>query len=112
MARKSSQTKKLEKYAILWLNSQGKTAEFIQDDLGLDLETIGKAVSQELKTSKSNSKIRTASNPASMMIKDSASGKQSVAIMTKNASEKSDSIRPKVMNKQENGDKSYIFKIS
>lgn len=111
MARKSSKTQKLEKYAILWLNSQGKTAEFMQDDLGLDLETISKTISKELKTSTNNSKIRTASNPASM-IKDSASGKQSVAVMTKNASEKSDSIRPKVMNKQDNGDKSYIFKIS
>jgi hypothetical protein len=107
---KTSKSTKTETYAVLWLHDHGKSNEQIQDELGLDLNKIEKIVSGVVKSKTENSKIRTVSNPASMMIKESASGKQSIAVMTRAASEKSDSIRPKV--KPQQNDKEHIHKIT
>jgi len=97
MARMS----KLHQYAIYWLNSQGSTTETIANELGLENKQVLKALEKANETN-SNNNIQTKSGPVvepaptrinskDLMIRHTAAKKNnSVAIMTKEASEMND----------------------
>lgn len=94
MARMS----KIQQYAIFWLNSQGSTIENIAEELDLTAKQVSKALEKNNDLNKTN-KIKTNSSPVSstkinskdLMIRHTAAKKNnSVAIMTKEASEMND----------------------
>lgn len=95
MARMS----KLHQYAIYWLNSQGGTVDTIASELGLEVKQVSKALEKSNDTN-SNNDIQTTSGPVTeapkisskdLMIRHTAAKKNnSVAIMTKEASEIND----------------------
>jgi hypothetical protein len=86
---------KKDKYAILWLNSQGKSTEEISKDLGFSIKQVAAIVT------KNSSEIKTTSGPVKkypskeLMITESASKKNRVAIMTKESSAINDEQRKK-----------------
>jgi LEA14-like dessication related protein len=88
--------KKLNKsttYAILWLNHSGKSIEDISLDLSLDPSSV-KAVIEKHFTNPKENEIKTQTNPvSSLMIKKSQVKDSPVSIMTKEASQQTDSIK-------------------
>lgn len=107
---------KQKRYAILWLNEQGKTNEEIHSELDVSVEQIEKIINTQT-TSPKNS-IKNGSEPVSgkatikdSMITQSAAGKHRVAIMTKQASEISDESIKKNNNQTADTQKtSFIFR--
>lgn len=90
-----------QKYAALWLNSQGWDTSKISSELEL---TDGQ-VKRIIKETQDENKIKTASsvvsknpNSKNLMITESQSGKHKVAVMTKAASEVNDDNAKKYKN--------------
>lgn len=87
-----------KKYAILWLNSQGKSDKDIADELSMSLESVSK-ITSEIKPieNQSTSPI----NSKNLMITHT-SGKRNntVAIMTKEASELNDAKSKNIPQRQ------------
>ena len=82
-----------QKYAALWLNSQGWDTSKISSEL----EITDSQVKRIIKETKDEDKIKTASsivsknpNSKNLMITESQSGKHKVSVMTKAASEVND----------------------
>jgi hypothetical protein len=99
-----SRLNKAQVYAINWLHSQDKSLEDIANELDLNIEQVTKSIE---KTSSNNKKnIKTGSEPAVqkqadlMITKTSGKNNSGVTIMTREASEKNDSIRGKLTNQQ------------
>lgn len=87
---------KTQKYAILWLNSINTDAQSIAKELGIEIKQVDKTLEKSVNIQPNNS-IKTASEtvkkPTSkdLMIRHtSAKRNNSVAIMTKEASEMND----------------------
>ena len=105
---------KQKQYAILWLNNQDKNSKEISEELDVSIEQVDKIIE---KNSKSNN-IVTSSQPVSAkkpslkdnMITKSATGKQNVAIMTKEASEISDEATKRHIKPDKQNHSSFIFK--
>ena len=96
----STRITKIQKYAILWLHSQGQESESIAKELNIETKSVDRTLEKTTKTKDSN-KIQTTSEvvgrPSSkdLMIRHTSSKKNnSVAIMTKEASEVNDHARP------------------
>jgi len=98
------------KYAILYLNSIGKSDEQISKELKVDIADIKKATKQ----SSNNTKIKTTSskvNSKDLMITQTNNKKiNSVAIMTKAASEVNDDFKKKIKSTVSRSGKVSIFR--
>lgn len=87
---------KTEIYAIRWLNSQGKTIEQISNELKISDTQVKKTLEKNHVSSDTKNSIKTATEKTTSKMKDlmitktSSKNINSVAIMTKEASEISD----------------------
>lgn len=92
-----SRLNKTQNYAINWLHSQNKTVDDIATELGLNIEQVVKS----LEKASTNKSVKTGSEPVSqkqpdlMINKTAGKGNSGVSIMTKEASERNDSLRVK-----------------
>lgn len=99
-----SRLNKAQIYAINWLYSQDKSLEDIANELDLNVEQVTKSL--EKTSSNNKKKIKTGSEPAGqkqpdlMITKTSGKNNTGVTIMTREASEKNDSIRGKLSGQQ------------
>lgn len=90
---------KAETYAIKWLSSQGKNIDQIAEELKLTEQQVKRTIEKAHASSKTKNNVKTATEKANSKAKDliitKTSGKNinSVAIMTKEASEVSDAHR-------------------
>lgn len=88
--------KKLSKttiYAILWLNHSGKSIEDISLDLSLEPDSVRGVIEKNF-TNPQDNEIKTQTKPASnLMINRSQVKDSPVSVMTKEASQQSDSVR-------------------
>jgi hypothetical protein len=96
-----ARTSKAHEYAIYWLNSQGLTADSIATELGLTDKQVAKALEKNNNVNETNN-IKTNSSPVNsskvsskdLMIRHTSAKKNnSVAIMTKEASEVNDQAK-------------------
>lgn len=108
-------TNKTKQYAVLWLNSQNLDIPTISKELNLSENTVSKIL--ENFTVKPTNTIQTTSEPAVVkptlqnnMITSSMSGRQKVAIMTKEASALAEEHKKHYGNNLSNNSKSFIFK--
>jgi predicted DNA-binding protein YlxM (UPF0122 family) len=96
---------KTQNYAIQWLVLQDVSPEDISDELDIELSDVNKVIKKFYTT---NNQIKTTSSVVgdkkkNLMIMETATKKnKSVAIMTKEASQQSDSIKNKHSNRQIN----------
>lgn len=90
---------KAETYAIKWLSSQGKDIDQIAEELKLTEQQVKRTIEKAHVSSKTKNNVKTATEKTNSKAKDliitKTSGKNinSVAIMTKEASEVSDAHR-------------------
>jgi hypothetical protein len=89
-----ARTSKVNKYAILWLNHSGMNPDDIATELSIDLKQVASVLEKNINVTSENS-VKTKTEPVSvskdLMIRHTASKKtNSVAIMTKEASELND----------------------
>ena len=90
---------KMNKYAILWLNSQGYSNENISKELDISIKQIDKLIN------KNPSQLKTSSEPVKkypskeLMITESANKKNRVSIMTKESSAINDEKRKNTQTK-------------
>lgn len=107
-----SRTSKIQKYAALWLSSQGHTVE----DIAKELDLTEKQVSSVVQNTTKPNAIRTKTEPVgsspskNLMIRETANKKKHVAIMTKEASMVHDDAKNK--NNQASTSQQNIFKIN
>ena len=108
-----ARTNKTQQYAILWLNSTGKDYENIAKELGLELKQIQRVLEKSINVNQQSSvqtTSETVKQPTSkdLMIRHtSAKRNNSVAIMTKEASEVNDHAK-KVNQSHPNTDKNIF----
>jgi hypothetical protein len=106
-----SRINKTQKYAALWLNSQGQSAE----DIANELELTDKQVSSIIQASTRSSAIKTKSEPVAsspsknLMIRETVNKNKHVAIMTREASMVNDDAKKQQTTKRE---QPGIFKIN
>jgi len=105
-----------QKYAVLWLNSQGWDIKKISDELGLTetqikntIKNNKQAKDDEVKDTPSST-VQKNQNSKKFMITESQSGKHNVAIMTKAASEINDENKKKDKSQTAKRNSSNIFK--
>lgn len=95
---KKKELSKSDVYAIYHLVDAGKEAKFISKELGLGVKLVNDTISQRGQTK--NDSIKTTSSKVTnkdMMIRQtSVKGTNSVAIMTKEASQVNDSFKQKL----------------
>lgn len=90
---------KTQKYAVLWLNSQGWAATKIASELSLTDNQVANTVKsndlsgEEPKIKTVSSPVKQQSPPKSLMITESAGKTRSVSIMTKEASQLNDEFK-------------------
>jgi|694.fasta_scaffold82970_3 hypothetical protein len=96
----SARITKTQKYAIMWLHSQGQESASIAKELDVDTKSVDRILEKTTNT-KGSDKIKTTSevvgktSSKELMIRHTSSKKNnSVAIMTKEASEVNDHARP------------------
>jgi hypothetical protein len=101
-----SRINKTQKYAVLWLHSQGWSKEQIVNELALTDSQIKNIIKPITATNTSNSKIETGSsvvaklpNSKNLMITESQGGSHKVSIMTKAASEINDENRKQLLSR-------------
>lgn len=84
---------KANNYAVQWLYGQGKTNEQIAGELGISEKQVANITSKIQKPVEESSTV-TQPDPKSLMItQTSGKGTNTVAIMTKQASELSDALK-------------------
>lgn len=89
-----------KKYAILWLNSQGKSDKDIATELSLNIDAVSK-ITSEIKPVENQDKSVSPINSKNLMITHTAGKKtNTVAIMTKEASELNDAKAKKIPQRQ------------
>lgn len=105
---------KIQKYAILWLNSQNYTVADISKELTLTEKQIRSVVQS---TEQTDSTIPTAKSPVSssrsqnLMIRETAGKRtKSVAIMTQEASMINDDYKNKISDNQKKNTDKYIYR--
>lgn len=102
---------KSNKYAILWLNSQGNKSEDIAKELGVTTKQIDKILSEKIvESAPSENKPVVPNTSKDFMIRHSQNNINSVSIMTQQASMLNDEARKNYPKKP--GNSSYIHKIS
>lgn len=115
MTNANNHTNKTKQYAVLWLNSQNFDIATISKELNISENTVSKILANFIVEPTNN--IQTASEPAvvkptlqSNMITSSMSGRQKVAIMTKEASALAEEHKKHYGNNSSHNNKSFIFK--
>lgn len=112
-----SRLNNIQKYAILWLNSQSYTIPQMVEELDISKKQIEYVIKQYQINSieDTNTAIKTASSVVSkssssknLMITESVGGKHKVAVMTKAASELVDETRKSNIVSTKNSD--HIFR--
>lgn len=99
-----SKLNKAQIYAINWLHSQDRSVEDIASELDLNVEQVTKSL--EKTSSNNKKKIKTGSEPTGkkqpdlMITKTSGKNNTGVTIMTREASEKNDSMRGRLSGQQ------------
>lgn len=106
-----SRISKIQKYAVLWLNSQDYTHQQIKEELDL----TDSQIKNVLKTNKVShehgvSKQSSLPNSKKLMITESQAGTHKVSIMTKAASEVNDENRKKILTQRNKDFSHYIHK--
>lgn len=103
---------KSNKYAILWLYSQGNNTENICKELGIPTKQIDKILSEQPQNKQSQPENKPIAKTSSkdFMIRHSQNNNNSVSIMTQQASMINDEARKNYPKKP--GNSSYIHKIS
>jgi len=111
----TNHTNKTKQYAVLWLNSQNIDIPTISKELNLSENTVSKILDNFV--IKSTNSIETTSEPVAVkptlqnnMITSSMSGRQKVAIMTKEASALAEEHKKHYGNNSSHNNKSFIFK--
>lgn len=104
-----------QKYAVLWLNSQGWNTKKISAELSLTDNQIKNTIKNNKPATDDepqniSSTINKNQNSKKFMITESESGKHNVAIMTKAASEINDDNKKKDKNQTVNRNHPNIFK--
>jgi DNA-directed RNA polymerase specialized sigma subunit len=84
---------KANHYAIQWLYGQGKTDEQIADELGISKKQVINVTSKIQKPVEENSTPAQPDSKSLMITQTSGKGTNSVAIMTKQASELGDALK-------------------
>lgn len=108
-----SRITKIEKYAALWLNSQGWEIEQISQELTLthnQIKNIVKKPKTENVASNSDSNKHKLPNSKNLMITESQAGTHKVSIMTKAASEINDENRKQILAQKHKDSSNYIYK--
>ena len=100
---------KANKYAILWLRSQGKSADAIQKELDVTLKQI-ESVEPSSKNTQSEPSVKKTSKD--FMIHETANRINSVAIMTKEASSMNDNFKKTNKPNNTKNNQNNIHKIS
>jgi hypothetical protein len=105
-----SRITKIQKYAVLWLDSQAKNAQEISDELNLTIKQINSV----LVSKQPESAIQTKSKPMGKtssrnLIMKETNNKQKVAIMSKEFSMINDELKKTTKPKKK---KQNIFKIN
>lgn len=101
---------KVNRYAILWLKSQGLSSEVIRKELGVTLKQIESVeLTQTTQQAQTDSNNRKTSKD--FMIHETANKVNSVAIMTKEASSMNDDFK-KINKSNNNRNQNSIHKIS
>jgi hypothetical protein len=94
-----SRLNKAQTYAINWLHSQNKNVDDIANELGLNIEQVTKS----LEKASINQPVKTGSEPVAqpkpdlMINKTAGKGNSGVSIMTREASERNDAVRSKIV---------------
>lgn len=105
---------KTQKYAIQWLADNGHSVEEIVKELKLPEKTVSSFVEKNTKASDKNA-VKTTSGPVNskdlMIRKTSSKGDNTVAIMTKEASEVNDEFK-KTSNQTSSRHSKNIYKMS
>jgi hypothetical protein len=105
----SKKLNNMQKYAVMWLNSQSLSAENISKETKLPLEQVVDLIQEHNGSNiKKESHGPVNSHMKQMMITESTAKRQKVAIMTKEASQISDEHKKK--HPPVSTDKPYIFK--
>lgn len=99
---------KVNKYAILWLKSQGLSTEVIQKELGVTQKQVESVEPTPQKVQTESSGRKTSKD---FMIHETANRVNSVAIMTKEASTMNDDFK-KANKPNNNRNQNNIHKIS
>ena len=97
---------KTQKYAIQWLNSNGKTIEEISSELDISAKQVG-SVLEKGSDAGNTDKVPVATskvgNVPNLMINETAAKRnRGVAIMTREASEVHDAARSKLVSQKKN----------
>lgn len=113
-----NKTNKINRYAVLWLNSQSIKIEDISKETGLSIKQVSSIIDKHSNSQISpDTKIETGSSKVSakkpskmkdLMITESVGRRQNVTIMTKSASEIADEDKKATVLK--NISKPYIWK--
>lgn len=85
-----SRITKIQKYAILWLQSQNMSIENIEKELKLDSKQIMNVIKNSTSKEESSTVTQNKITSKDLMIRNSQSGNRNVSIMTKAASEMND----------------------
>lgn len=105
-----SKLNKTQIYAIRWLLSEGKTHETIASELDINLEQVTKTIEKYGASVSREPVIQTKQSQAktsNMITETSGKRTKNVAIMTKEASEQHDAMRPKM---RPNNNEQSIFR--
>jgi len=100
-----SKLNKTQIYAIRWLASQATSPEIIASELEINIEQVNKTMEKygSSTTNEDNVQVKKSSTKISNMITETSGKKtNSVAIMTKEASERHDAMRNKTQTKHNN----------
>ena len=103
---------KPQTYAALWLRDQGKTNEEIAEELSITIKQVAGVMSKYTQKAQPKQEVVISRTSKDFMIrKTSANGNNTVAIMTKEASEMNDETKKKDFSKAKNNT-SNIHRIS
>lgn len=112
-----SRINKTQKYAAMWLHSQGWSDDQIVDELKITnsqlkniLKPLMTPIDNENKIETGSSVVGKLPNSKNLMITESRSGTHKVAVMTKAASEINDENRKKIVSRSTKDISKYIHK--
>jgi hypothetical protein len=100
---------KVNKYAILWLKSQGLSDEIIKKELGVTIKQIESIEAPQQNTQTESNDRKTSKD---FMIHETANRVNSVAIMTKEASSMNDDFKKTNKPNNTSRNQNNIHKIS
>ena len=103
---------KINKYAILWLKSQGKTSDEIHKELDIPIKQIETVEAENTPKNPITTESTSRKTSKDFMIHETANKVNSVAIMTKEASSMNDDFKKANKPNNTNRNLNNIHKIS